>query len=96
MIASFVLVTSQNHGIDPQKGLYMNQDLKCAPVHIKKGAWIGEKVVILPGVIIGEGSVIGAGSVITKSIPDYSIAVGNPAHVIKKFDFLEKKWTEIV
>lgn len=49
---------------------------------------IGANSTILPGVIIGEHSLIGAGSVVTKDIPDYSVAVGNPARVIKKIDEL--------
>ncbi len=54
-----------------------------ADIVIKNGAWIGANSIILPGVVIGLNSVIGAGSVVTKSIPDYSIAVGNPAKVIR-------------
>jgi len=53
------------------------------PIHIKKNAWIGAKVSILPGVTIGENAIVGTGSVVTKDIPDNSIAVGNPACVIK-------------
>ena len=49
---------------------------------IENDVWIGANCVILDGVRIGEGSVIGAGSVVTKSIPPYSIAVGNPCRVI--------------
>ncbi len=47
-------------------------------------AWIGHRVIILPGVRIGKHAIVGAGSVVSKSIPDYAIAVGNPA-VVKKF-----------
>lgn len=53
------------------------------PVLIKDGAWIGARVIILKGVIIGEGCIIGAGSVVTKSIPDWTIAAGNPAKIIR-------------
>ena len=52
-------------------------------VIIKYGSWIGANVIILPGVTIGENTVIGAGSVVTKSIPSNTVAVGNPAKVIK-------------
>lgn len=52
-------------------------------VVIENDVWIGANSVILDGVTIGEGSVIGAGSVVTKSIPPYCIAVGNPCQVIK-------------
>lgn len=54
-----------------------------APVVICQYAWIGGNTTILPGVVIGEGAVVGAGSIVTKSIPPYTIAVGNPARVIK-------------
>ena len=52
-------------------------------IHIKKNAWIGARVNILPGVTIGENAIVGTGSVVTKDIPDNAIAVGNPAKVIK-------------
>ncbi|OGW40304.1 MAG: acetyltransferase [Nitrospirae bacterium GWD2_57_9] len=53
------------------------------PVVIADHVWIGSRALILPGVTIGEGAVIGAGSVVTRDIPPYTIAVGNPAKVIK-------------
>ena len=59
-------------------------ELKTKPVHIRKGAHIGVRSVIMPGVTIGKGAIIGAGSVVTKDIPDYCIAVGVPAKVIRK------------
>jgi acetyltransferase-like isoleucine patch superfamily enzyme len=52
-------------------------------VKIGNSVWIGDSVIILSGVEIGDGAVIGAGSVVTKSIPSFSVAVGNPARVIK-------------
>lgn len=55
-------------------------------VVLQKGCWIGANVTILPGVIIGKNAVIGAGSVVTKTIPSRSLAVGNPARVIKELD----------
>lgn len=54
------------------------------PVKIGADCWIGGGAVICPGVTIGDRSIIGAGSVVTKDIPSDSMAVGNPARVIKK------------
>ncbi len=96
LIASNVLITNENHGINPDDlNEYMNQKLYCKNVSIGDGCWIGEKVCILPGVNIGKKCVIGAGAIVTKSVPDYSIAVGNPARVIKKYDFNKHSWENI-
>ena len=59
------------------------ETIKSAPIIIKDKAWLGFNVIIMKGVTIGEGAVIGAGSVVTKDIPDYAIACGNPAKVVK-------------
>ncbi|MDE6407021.1 MAG: hypothetical protein K2K48_06295 [Anaeroplasmataceae bacterium] len=54
------------------------------PVIIGDKTWLGANVTVLPGVTIGEGAVIGAGSVVTKDIPPYTVAVGNPCKVVKE------------
>ena len=93
LMASNILISSENHGMDPESDVpYMEQDLTARDVIIKDGAWIGQNVCILPGVTIGEKAIIGAGSIVTKSVPDYCIAVGNPARVIKKYNFSTHKW----
>jgi len=56
------------------------------PITIGKNCWLGGSVVVLPGVTIGNGCVIGAGAVVTKDIPENSVAVGNPAKVIKTIE----------
>lgn len=53
-------------------------------ITIGKDVWLGAGVVVLPEITIGEGAIIGAGSVVTKDIPAHSVAVGNPARVIKQ------------
>ena len=53
-------------------------------IHIKKNAWIGARVNILPGVTIGENAIIGTGSVVTKDVPDNSVVVGVPAKIVKE------------
>lgn len=79
-IAANVQLLSNNHD------LYDRMVLPCKPVLIKRGAWIGAGATILPGVCIGRYAVVGAASVVTKDIPDYAVAVGNPAKVIKILD----------
>lgn len=56
------------------------------PITIEEDVWIGTGVIILPGITIGKCSIIGSGSIVTRDIPPFSVAVGNPARVIKKID----------
>lgn len=87
LIASFVYISDHQHGlrdysdvgIAPVKRMLSSK----GPVKIGDKVWIGEKSVILPGVTVGDCSIIGAGSVVTKDIPSFSIACGNPAKVIR-------------
>ena len=93
IVASYVAISSENHGTDPEHELgYANQPLTTKPVSIGDGCWIGEKVCILAGVSIGNKCIIGAASVVTKSIPDYCMAVGNPARIIKKYNLETHSW----
>ena len=55
-------------------------------IRIKKNAWIGARVSILPGVTIGENAIVGTGSVVTKDVPDNCVAVGVPAKVVKRLE----------
>lgn len=96
-IARFVLITNENHGIDPEHELnYCQQTLKTKPAKIRRGCWIGEKVCILPEVIIGEKSIIAASSVVTKNIPPYSMAMGVPAKVVKRYNFKTQSWDKCI
>lgn len=93
LIASNVTICSENHGIDPVSDIpYKNQPLKAAPVYVGEGTWIGQNVVIMPGVKIGKKCVVGASSVVTKDVDDYCIVAGIPAKVIKRYDFEIGEW----
>jgi maltose O-acetyltransferase len=84
MMGPEVLIYNQNHSfkeIDKPMRKQGFQDIK--PVTIGDDVWIGARVIILPGVKIGNGCVIGAGAVVSTDIPDFSVAVGNRARVVK-------------
>ena len=80
-----VYITDQNHGYDDIERPISAQTQSEKPVRIGDGSWIGTGSVILPGANIGRHCTIGANSVVTGSIPDYSVAVGAPARVIKRY-----------
>lgn len=79
-IAANVQLITNNH--DP----YDLDILPCRPILICKSAWIGAGATILPGVRVGKHAVVGAAAVVTKDVPDYAVAVGNPAKVVKMLD----------
>lgn len=96
LIASNVLINSHSHGHDPESEQpYLAQPLSGKSISIGEGSWIGEKASILPGVKIGKKCIIGANSVVTKSVPDFSIAVGAPARVIKRYNFETHIWEKV-
>jgi acetyltransferase-like isoleucine patch superfamily enzyme len=80
----YVYITDQNHGYADLDRPISRQTKPELPVTIGDGAWIGHGTVVLPGARIGKHVVVGANSVVTGEIPDYSIAVGAPARVIKR------------
>ena len=82
------IITDNNHGSvnkEMVESIPPNQRPLVSPgnVVIEKNVWLGDNVVVLPGVTIGEGCIVGASAVVTKSLPPYSVCVGNPAKVIK-------------
>ena len=78
------LIYTQNHKFDDTTITIKMQGAQVEkPVLIGNDVWIGARVIILPGVTIGNHAIIGAGAVVTKNIPEWAIAAGNPAVVLK-------------
>ncbi|MDB8557930.1 sugar O-acetyltransferase [Turicibacter sanguinis] len=88
MFGPGVTIATVGHPINPNYREYMYTDA----VIIEDNCWIGEGVVICPGVIIGENTVIRAGSVVTKSIPANCVAVGNPCRVLREINEQDLKY----
>ena len=79
-----VLMTTAHAFEDPRVLIREQGALPILPISIGDDVWLGTRVIVMPGVSIGNGAVIGAGSIVTKDIPAYAIAVGSPAKVIRK------------
>ena len=104
LIASKVYVSDLNHGNysslkNPEHScpdeIVKERKIFTKPVKICQNTWLGENVAVLSGVTIGKNSIIGANSVVSKNIPENCIAVGNPAKVIKKYNFETRRWDKI-
>ena len=80
-----VYITDQNHGYEDITKPISQQSQPERAVAIGDGSWLGFGTVVLPGSTIGKHVTIGANSVVTGNIPDYSVAVGSPAKVIRRY-----------
>ena len=91
-LGQHVFISGFNHGYEDGERDSNEQALVKKEVIIDDESHIGANSVIVAGVHIGKRCQIGAGSVVTKNIPDYSVAVGNPAKIIKRYNFQNKTW----
>jgi len=90
--AQNVTITGLNHNYQDVNIPISNQGITTKCVIVEDDVWIGANSVILPGVSIGKHSVVAGGSVVTRDVPPYSVCVGNPARVVKQYDFDKKEW----
>lgn len=95
LIADRVFISDNQHAYSNPQIPILNQGIvQKNNVVIGEGSWIGVGVVIL-GAKIGKNCIIGANSVVTQDIPDYSVAAGIPAKIIKQFNFKTSKWESV-
>jgi acetyltransferase-like isoleucine patch superfamily enzyme len=93
LLAMNVTILDNLHGYQTPDVPYKYQLLqRIAPVQVGRGCWIGQNVVILPSVKIGEMSIVGANSVVTQDIPARCIAAGAPARILKQWDEKSRSW----
>lgn len=92
LIADKVYLSDNLHGYKDINIPVIDQAVEqLSPVIIKDGAWLGENVCVV-GATVGLNSVVGANSMVTRDIPDYCVAAGAPAIIIKRFDLEKKEW----
>ena len=93
LIAHNVFIADTQHEYRDTKTPIIDQGITTdqVTVTIGDGAWIGANALVL-GANVGKQSVVGANSVVLNDVPDYSVAVGNPAKVIKSYDFSKEQW----
>jgi acetyltransferase-like isoleucine patch superfamily enzyme len=88
LLASKVYISDHSHGEITEEAIQtppaQRKLYSKGPVVIEDNVWLGEGVIVLPNVTIGENSIIGANSVVTKSIPKNSLVAGNPARIIRE------------
>ncbi|MBB6127535.1 acyltransferase [Mucilaginibacter lappiensis] len=92
MLAQNIVLSGLNHGYEDITTPPRLQKVTTKQITIHDNVWIGANSVVTAGVTIGKHAIIGAGSVVTKDIPQYSVAVGNPARVIKRYNFTTNSW----
>ena len=88
-------IGGQSHTFQDVSKAFLRQGEEIKQVVIGKNVWVGSNAVILLGVKIGDNSVIGAGSTVVEDVPPYSVAVGNPARIVKRYNFETKQWERV-
>lgn len=94
-LAQNITLSGLNHNYEDVSLPIHVQGVSTAPIIVENDCWIGANVVAVAGVTIGKHSIVAAGSIVTKNIPPYSVAVGNPARVIKTYNPETKTWEKV-
>ncbi len=96
IFAPGVFITDHNHGFeDVTIPIGLQGTTAGGTLRIERGSWVGYSAAIVStsgDLVIGRNSIVGANSVLTRSLPPYSIAVGNPARIVKHYDTDTQKW----
>jgi acetyltransferase-like isoleucine patch superfamily enzyme len=95
IIAQNVVISGLNHNYEDVNLPIQAQGVRTASIVIEDDCWIGANVVITAGTTIGKHCVIAAGAVVTKNVPAFSIAAGNPARIIKQYNQAQKSWVKV-
>ncbi len=95
MLAQNVVLSGLNHNYSRVDIPIKDQNINTSDIVVEDAVWIGANAVVVPGVRIGKHSVIAAASVVTSNVPPFSIVAGNPARVLKRYNFETKEWERL-
>lgn len=95
-LAQNIVLSGLNHNYEDISQPIHAQGVSTATIVVREETWIGANAVVVAGVTIGKHCIIAGGSVVTKDIPDYSVAVGNPARVVKTYNHDTGAWEKAV
>ena len=94
-LAQNVVLSGLNHNYEDITRPIHTQGVSTAVIIIGESTWIGANTVVVAGVKIGKHCIVAGGSVVTKDIPPYSVAVGNPARVVKQYNHSTGEWERV-
>jgi len=95
IFAQNIVASGLNHEYSDVTQPIYKQKILVAEITIEDDCWIAANSVITAGVTIGKHSVVAGGSVVTKNVPPYSVVAGNPAKIIKQYNFQSEKWERV-
>lgn len=95
MLAQNIVMSGLNHGYEDITKSIHDQPVTTAQITIEDQAWIGANAIIVAGITVGKHAVVAAGSVVTKDVPAFSIVAGNPAKLMKQYNFKTKNWERV-
>jgi acetyltransferase-like isoleucine patch superfamily enzyme len=95
IFAQNIVASGLNHDYNDVNIPISKQKILVSPIVVEDDCWIAANSIITSGVTIGKHSVVAGGSVVTKNVPPYSVVAGNPAKVIKQYDFATQEWVKV-
>jgi len=96
MIAQHVVLSGLNHDYQDISRPIKSQGVTKLLIHIGDETWIGANSIITAGVTIGKHCIIAGGSVVTRDVPDYTVVAGNPARILKQYNFQTSSWEKYI
>lgn len=95
MLAQHIVISGLNHGYEDPVIPPSKQQVITKKIVIGDDVWIGANSVITAGVTIGKHAIVGGGSVVTRDVPEYTVVVGNPAKIVKVYNFESSSWEKV-